>query len=151
MLRRGDRTRSGIGRFGFTLIELLVVIVVIGMLAALVAPNVFSHIGTSKEAAARAQIEMLGAALDAYRLDNDLYPSSAQGLEALRREPLSDPRPRSWRGPYLRKEVPLDPWGRPYVYRGTLEAGRGAYELLSVGRDGREGGEGEDADITSWE
>ena len=136
---------------GFTLIELLVVIVVIGMLAALVAPNVFQHVGTSKEAAARSQIEMLGAALDAYRLDNDVYPTAAQGLEALRREPLAEPRPRNWRGPYLRKEVPVDPWGRPYVYRSPGVANPGAYDLLSYGRDGKENGDGEDADIRSWE
>ena len=144
------RTPRG-ARQGFTLIELLVVIVVIGMLAALVAPNVFRHVGTSKEAAARSQVEMLGAALDAYRLDNDVYPTQAQGLEALRREPLAEPRPRNWRGPYLRKDVPQDPWGRPYVYRSPGSANPGSYDLLSLGRDGKEGGEGEDADVRSWE
>ncbi len=138
-------------RAGFTLIELLVVIVVIGMLAALVAPNVFQHVGRSKEAAARSQIALLGAALDAYRLDNDDYPSSEQGLEALRREPLSEPRPRAWRGPYLRKEVPLDPWNRPYIYRSPGPATGWGYELVTYGRDGAEGGEGEDGDIASWD
>lgn len=139
------------GRDGFTLIEIMVVIVVLGALAALVAPNVFRHVGASKETTARSQVELLGAALDAYRLDNDLYPSTAQGLEALREEPTHEPRPRSWRGPYLRKAVPLDPWGRPYVYRSPGPEGSGGYELLSQGRDGREGGEGEDADIRNWE
>jgi general secretion pathway protein G len=138
-------------RAGFTLIEILVVIVVLGVLAGLVAPDVFRHVGASKEAAARAQIEMLGAALDAYRLDNDVYPTTEQGLEALRREPLSEPRPRNWRGPYLQKEVPLDPWKRPYVYRSPGRANPWGYDLSSYGRDGREGGQGEDADITSWE
>ncbi len=138
-------------RRGFTLMELLVVIVVIGVLAALVAPNVFNHVGTSKRVAARSQIESLGAALDAYRLDNDAYPTQAQGLEALRREPLAEPRPRNWRGPYLRKDVPQDPWGRPYVYRSPGTANPGAYDLLSLGRDGKEGGDGEDSDIRSWE
>ncbi|HEX7049249.1 MAG TPA: type II secretion system major pseudopilin GspG [Longimicrobiales bacterium] len=136
---------------GFTLIEILVVIVVISVLATLVAPNVFQHVGRSKQAVARSQIELLGAALDAYRLDNDTYPATDQGLEALRREPLSEPRPRNWRGPYLRKEVPLDPWGRPYLYRSPGVHSAWGYDLVSYGRDGREGGEGEDADIRSWE
>jgi general secretion pathway protein G len=136
---------------GLTLIELLVVIVVLGVLATLVAPNVFRHVGTAKAATARSQIELLVAALDAYRLDNDMYPTTEQGLEALRREPLIEPRPRNWRGPYLRKEVPLDPWGRPYIYRRTGDGEGFEYELLSYGRDGLPGGEGEDADISAWE
>lgn len=136
---------------GFTLIEIMVVILVLGMLAALVAPNVFRNVGSAKEAATRSQIELLGAALDGYRLDNDMYPVTEQGLEALRREPLSQPRPRNWRGPYLRKEVPLDAWNRPYVFRSPGAANPWSYDLLSYGRDGREGGEGEDADIMSWQ
>ena len=144
-IRRGCIPRDG--RAGFTLIELLVVILVIGMLASLVAPNVFRHVGASKEATARSQIEMFGAALDAYRLDNDIYPATSQGLEALRREPLGGPRPRGWRGPYLRKDVPRDPWGNAYRYR----AAAGGYELESLGRDGKPGGEGEDADVRSWQ
>ena len=138
-------------RHGFTLIELLVVIVVLGVLATLVAPNVFQHVGTAKEAAARSQIELFVAALDAYRLDNGRYPTTEQGLEALRREPLSEPRPRNWRGPYLRKEIPLDPWDNPYVYRSPGIASGMGFDLLSYGADGREGGEGENADITSWQ
>jgi general secretion pathway protein G len=139
------------GTSGFTLIEIMVVILVLGVLAALVAPNVFRHVGSAKEAAARSQIELLGAALDAYRLDNDFYPATGQGLEALRREPLSEPRPRNWRGPYLRKEVPADPWGRPYLYSSPGTANPWGYDLVSYGRDGGEGGDGEDADIRSWE
>jgi general secretion pathway protein G len=150
VLRKRENSGSR-PRVGFTLIELLVVIVVIGMLAALVAPNVFRHVGTSKEAAARSQIEMLGAALDAYRLDNDVYPTEAQGLAALRREPLAEPRPRNWRGPYLRKEVPVDPWGRAYVYKSPGVANPTSYDLVSYGRDGKANGDGEDADIRSWE
>jgi general secretion pathway protein G len=146
-----NRTRPAARRSGFTLIEMLVVVLMIGMLAALVAPSVFRNVGASKQAAARSQIELLGAALDAYRLDNDMYPTTAQGLESLRREPLSEPRPRNWRGPYVRKELPLDPWGRPYVYRSPGEANPWSYDLLSLGRDGREGGEDEDADIVSWQ
>lgn len=138
-------------RSGFTLIELLVVIVVLSVLAAFVAPNVFQHVGTAKDAAARSQIEMLGAALDAYRLDNGRYPTTEQGLEALWREPVLDPRPRNWRGPYLRKAVPLDPWQNPYAYRSPGEVNTWGYDLLSLGADGRAGGEGEDADITNWQ
>jgi general secretion pathway protein G len=137
-------------RSGFTLIELLVVIVVIGVLATLVAPNVFRHITAAKETTARSQIEMLGAALDAYRLDNGRYPTSEQGLAALWNAPARDPRPPNWRGPYLRKDVPLDPWTRPYVYQSPAEQSRAGYDLLSMGEDGKTGGEGEAADITSW-
>lgn len=104
-------------RSGFTLIEILVVIVVIGLLAGLVAPNVFRHVATAKGATARSQMEMLSGALDAYRLDNGRYPTTEQGLDALWTEPLSDPRPPNWRGPYTRKRVPPDPWRNPYVYR----------------------------------
>jgi len=137
-------------RLGFTLIELLVVIVVIGVLATLVAPNVFRHVGAAKEATARAQIEMLGAGLDAYRLDNGRYPTTEQGLAALWNAPLSDPHPANWRGPYLRKEIPLDPWKSPYMYRSPAAQSRGGYDLLSYGEDGKPGGEGEAADVTSW-
>ncbi len=144
-------TQQPRGRLGFTLIELLVVITVIAILATLVAPNVFRHIGTAKDATARSQIEMLGAALDAYRLDSGRYPSTDQGLEALWREPQVGPRPRNWRGPYLRKEIPLDPWRNPYVYNAPGEVNPWGYDLVSYGEDGQRGGEGEAADITSWE
>jgi len=136
---------------GFTLIELLVVITVIAILAGLVAPMVFSHVGDAKSSAARAQIELFGLALEAYRLDNDYYPSSAQGLEALRTRPAGDPEARNWRGPYLKKTVPLDPWGRPYVYKSPGDVNLQGYDLLTYGRDGQPGGTNEDADITSWE
>lgn len=138
-------------RSGFTLIEIMVVILVIGILAAMVAPNVFRHVGQSKTAASRSQVEMLGVALDAYRLDNDAYPTTEQGLEALRRAPMMEPRPRNWQGPYLKKDVPLDPWGNPYSFRSPGTESSWGYDLLSYGRDGREQGEGEDADIRSWE
>jgi len=137
-------------RRGFTLIELLVVIVVLGVLATLVAPNVFRHVGTAKEATARAQIEMLGAALDAYRLDTGRYPTTEQGLAALWTQPSSEPRPLSWRGPYLRKPVPSDPWGAAYVYRAPGTESRTGYDLLSMGADGKTGGVVDDADIVSW-
>ena len=135
---------------GFTLIELLVVITVIAILAGLVAPMVFRNVGDAKVSAARAQIELFGLALDAYRLDNDYYPSTAQGLAALRAVPTGDPPARNWRGPYLKKDIPLDPWGRPFIYRSPGDVNMTAYDLLSYGRDGQPGGTGEDADITSW-
>jgi len=137
-------------RRGFTLIEIMVVIAVIAILASLVAPNVFRHVGTAQDATARAQVEMLGAALDAYRLDNGRYPTTQQGLEALRTQPVADPRPRNWRGPYLRRELPLDPWGNAYVYSSPGQVNPNGFDLLSFAADGRAGGEGEDADITSW-
>lgn len=138
-------------RAGFTLIEILVVVAVLSVLAALVAPNVFGHLGTAKDAAARSQMEMLGAALDAYRLDNGRYPTTQQGLEALRTEPSIDPRPRNWNGPYLRRAVPLDPWDFEYVYVSPGEENPNAYDLISYGADGEPGGEGENQDIRSWE
>lgn len=142
--------RPGQDRAGFTLIEILVVIAVIAMLAALVAPNVFQHVGTAKDATARSQIELLGAALDAYRLDNGRYPTTDQGLEALRVHPNIQPLPSNWNGPYLRKDVPLDPWGLPYLYLSPGEINLRGYDLLSFGADGEVGGEGEDADVVSW-
>jgi general secretion pathway protein G len=146
--RTRPRPRRSPGRGGFTLIEILVVIAVISLLAALVAPNVFRHVGTAKDAAARSQIEMMGAALDAYRLDNGRYPTTDQGLEALWTEPTLEPRPSNWRGPYLRKAVPLDPWRHPYVFLCPGETNANGYDLVSLGADGAVGGEGEDADIT---
>lgn len=137
------------GRVGFTLIELLVVITVLAILASLVSPMVFRNVGDAKVTAARSQMEILGLALDSYRLDNDYYPSTTQGLAALVTAPTGDPAPRNWRGPYLKRGVPNDPWGLPYIYR-TLPPTEGAsdgYELLSLGRDGQPGGTGEDADI----
>lgn len=132
---------------GFTLIELLVVIAVISVLAGLVAPAVFRNVGDANLTAAKAQIELLSLALEQYRLDNGDYPSTAQGLAALRAPPAGEPPARNWRGPYLRKPVPLDPWGRPYVYRSPGDGDRAAYDLLSYGRDGQPGGAGEDGDV----
>jgi general secretion pathway protein G len=135
---------------GFTLIEMIVVILVIAVLASLVGPMVFGNVADAKVQGARAQIEMFGLALDAYRLDNDRYPTSEQGLAALRAAPTAEPAARRWRGPYLRKEVPTDPWGRAYVYRAPGDANPTTYDLYSLGRDGQPQGSGEDADITSW-
>ena len=142
--------RSAVGRAGFTLIEILVVIAVMAMLAALVFPNVFQHVGTAKDATARSQIELLGAALDAYRLDNGRYPTGDQGLEALQVQPTIQPLPTNWRGPYLRKAVPVDPWGLPFIYLSPGEINPRGYDLLSLGADGEPGGEGEDTDVVSW-
>ena len=136
---------------GFTLIELLVVITVIAILAGLVGPMVFRNVGDAKVSAARAQIELFALALDQYRLDNDFYPATTQGLAALREHPTGDPEARNWRGPYLRKAIPLDPWGRPYSYKSPGDVNADSYDLLSLGRDGQPGGTGEDADVTSWE
>lgn len=137
-------------RSGFTLIEVLVVIVVISILAALVGPNVFRHVDTAHQAAAQSQIEMIGAALDAYRLDNGRYPSTAQGLDALWTAPTVEPRPMNWRGPYLRKQVPLDPWGAPYIYVSPGDVNATSYDLYSLGADGQPGGEDENVDIANW-
>jgi general secretion pathway protein G len=126
---KGDDMKSN---RGFTLLELLVVIVIIGLLAGYVAPRYFSQVGKSEIQVARAQIESIEKALDHYRLDKRRYPTSEEGLAAI--------------GPYLKKALPNDPWGRPYVYRVPGEKG-GEFELFSFGRDGKAGGTGEDADI----
>jgi general secretion pathway protein G len=144
-----SRADHRVARAGFTLIEIIVVIAVIAILASVVSPMVFRNVSDAKQTAARAQIEIFSLALDAYRLDNDRYPSTADGLAALRTTPSADSLA-NWRGPYLRKEVPLDPWGRPYIYRSPGDVNPTSYDLLSLGRDGKEGGEGEDADVESW-
>jgi len=134
-------------RRGFTLIELLVVIIVLGLLAGLVGPQILGRLSEAKTTTARTQIDLLGVALDSYRLDNGSYPSGEQGLAALRDRPAREPAPTNWRGPYLRKPVPLDPWGRPYIYTIASIQATG-FELRTLGKDGKPGGEGEDADIT---
>lgn len=138
------------GPAGFTLLEILVVIIVLGLLAGLVAPRIIGRVSEARTATARTQIELLVVALDNYHLDNGAYPTTAQGLAALHAKPNSEPVPRNWRGPYLRKDVPLDPWDRPYVYRNPGEQNPTGFDLLTYGRDGQPGGEGEDADVTSW-
>jgi general secretion pathway protein G len=129
---------------GFTLIELLIVMVIIGLIAALVGPRLFPKLGKGKQSAAKAQIELLGQALDQYRLDVGRYPTTQEGLNALNVNPGAD----RWQGPYLKKELPQDPWGRPYLYQ--YPGSHGEYDLYTLGLDGAPGGEGEDADVLSW-
>ena len=130
---------------GFTLLELLVVIVIIGLLAGYVAPRYFAQVGKSEIKVAQAQIEGLGKALDQYRLDTGHYPSTEQGLASLMERPTAEPK---WDGPYLKKALPSDPWGKPYMYRFPGE--RGEYDIFSYGKDGQAGGTGESVDINSW-
>jgi general secretion pathway protein G len=130
---------------GFTLLELLVVMVIIGLLAGFVAPRFFSQIGQSEVKTVRAQIDAFEKALDQYRLDTQHYPSVEQGLAALVQAPDGETR---WSGPYLRKAVPLDPWGHPYTYRYPGE--HGEYDIYSLGRDGKPGGSAEAEDIGNW-
>ena len=130
---------------GFTLLELLVVMVIIGLLAGYVGPKLFGQIGKSEVKVTRAQIDALQKSLDQYRLDVGRYPSGEQGLAVLVAKPADEAK---WAGPYLAKAVPKDPWGNDYQYRSPGE--HGEYDLLSLGKDGRPGGEGEDADLTSW-
>lgn len=131
---------------GFTLIELLIVMIILGLIASLVGPRMFGRVSSAKTGTARTQIELLGSALDSYRLDNGAYPTTTQGLNALR-EPVQGLK--TWRGPYLPKPVPLDPWDRPYLYRSPGD--HGDYDLYSYGLDGQPGGEEENEDILSWE
>jgi general secretion pathway protein G len=129
---------------GFTLLELLVVVAIIGLLAAFVGPRVFGHLSKSEVTTAKAQIEALVRALDAYRLDMGNYPDASQGLQALVVRPADAAK---WNGPYLQKDVPLDPWGHPYLYK--FPGAQHEFDLISYGRDGVPGGSGEDADITN--
>jgi len=140
------RTRSALAGKGFTLIELLVVVVIIGLLAGLVAPRYFGQIGKSNTNIARAQIEQFGKGLDAYRLDVGSYPTTEQGLAALFTKPDGAV---GWNGPYLQKQLPADPWGRPYLYKSPGE--HSDYDLYSYGSDGQPGGTGEAQDVNSWE
>ena len=143
------RTVTG-ARAGFTLIELLVVIIVIGLLAGLVGPRILGRVSEARTATARTQIELLGLALDNYRLDNGGYPTTEDGLAALQEKPVRDAAAINWRGPYLRKALPSDPWGRPYHYASPGEHSPATYDLWTLGRDGVEGGQDDDADVVSW-
>lgn len=143
-MHRSMRT-AALGRAsGFTLLELLVVVAIIGLLVGYVAPRYFGQVGKSEVTTAKAQIDALEKALDQYRLDLGRYPTMELGLNALVQAPPNEPK---WNGPYLKKAVPLDPWGKPYVYKAPGE--RGDYDLISYGKDGQPGGAGENADITN--
>ena len=149
--RNRPQPRRGIpSRGGFTLIELLVVIAIIATLAAVVAPSLFGNVGEARRSTAKSQIEILALALDAYKLDNEDFPTTQQGLDALRTIPVGGNPPVNWKGPYLRQNVPLDPWRRPYMYVSPGIANPTSYDLYTLGKDGKNGGTGEDADITSW-
>ncbi|AIJ44862.1 Type II secretion system protein G [Comamonas sp. PE63] len=132
---------------GFTLIELMVVLVIIGVLAALIVPNVLDRADDARVTAAKTDIANINQALKLYRLDNQRYPTAEQGLQALVVKPTTGPAPQNWK-PYLEK-LPNDPWGNPYQY---LNPGvKGPIDIMSLGADGKAGGEGKDADIGSWQ
>jgi general secretion pathway protein G len=130
---------------GFTLLELLVVMVIIGLLAGLVAPRYFGQVGKSQSKVAAAQVDALDKALVQYRLDVDNFPSTEEGLTSLNAQPSGVI---GWAGPYLKKAVPNDPWGRPFMYQEPGE--HGDFDLYTLGKDGRPGGSAENADITNW-
>ena len=136
----------GLNQHGFTLMELLLVLVIVGLLAAVVGPTLYQRIKPAQETAVRAQIENFATALDNFMVDVGRYPSTQEGLKALRAKPDSAAK---WNGPYLKKELPNDTWGNAYLYRAPGRSG--GYEIISFGADGREGGEGDNADINSWE
>ena len=139
-------SRKIFNKSGFTLVELLVVMIIIGLLAALVGPRFIRQEEKAMIKAAKAQIELLSTALDTFRLDVGRYPTTEEGLEALRKQPGGLEK---WDGPYLKKEVPLDPWGKAYVYKSPGE--HGPFDIISYGADGVLGGDGDNRDITSWE
>jgi general secretion pathway protein G len=132
---------------GFSLIELIVVLVILGLLAGLVAPAVINRLIKARRVIAQRQINLFETALDSFKLDVGRYPTTEEGLQVLIRNTGNIP---NWNGPYLNKiVVPLDPWKHEYVYRSPGQ--HGEFDVYSLGPDGREGGEGENADITSWE
>lgn len=142
-MSRSDRRKR---ESGLTLVEMLVVLLIIGLIASFAVPQVMNYVGGARSDAAAVQVKRLGGILDLYRLDLGAYPSTEDGLEALVRAPAGSPR---WNGPYLQQADALtDPWGRPYLYRSPGE--HGAYDLYSLGADGRPGGEGENADVANW-
>ena len=135
------------GEAGFTLIELLVVMVILVLLASLVAPRVMGYLGGSRTKAAKVQIESLATSLELFKLDAGRFPTGNEGLDALVKAPAGL---RNWNGPYLKKsQVPVDPWGHPYHYR--YPGQKGEYDIFSLGADNREGGDGEDRDVASWQ
>jgi general secretion pathway protein G len=135
------------GEAGFTLIELLVVMVILVLLASLVAPRVIGYLGSSRTKSAKVQIESLSTSLELYKLDTGRYPDQREGLNALVQRPGDLP---TWNGPYLKKDkVPLDPWGQPYIY--IYPGKHGPFDIITLGADRKEGGQGEDQDVASWQ
>lgn len=134
---------------GFTLIEIMVVVVILGILAALVVPQVMNRPDQAKVTVAKGDIKAIGAALDMYKLDNFAYPSTQQGLEALVSRPSGNPPAKNWSKDGYLKKLPIDPWGNPYQY--LSPGSKGTYDLYSLGADGKEGGSDNDADIANWD
>jgi general secretion pathway protein G len=147
LTRIANADRGTFSLAGFTLLELIVVIIVLGLLAGLVAPQIFGRLSEAKGTTAKTQMALIGTALDNFRLDNGTYPTTAQGLAALRVAPTIAPAALNWKGPYLRKEVPLDPWKRAYLYEYPVTDSGDGYGLKTLGRDGKPGGTGEDEDL----
>lgn len=132
---------------GFTLLELLIVMIIIGLLAALIGPKMIGRVGESRQTVAKQQIEGFSTALEMFKLDTTRYPTQEQGMEALVATPHGV---ENWKGPYLKKKfIPKDPWGNEYVY--VYPGENGDYDIISYGADGAEGGDGENADVVSWE
>ena len=130
---------------GVTLIELLVVMIILGLIAALAAQQFLGKVESARRTSAKNQITELEGALDLFRLDAGRYPSAEEGLQALRQKPSGL---ENWDGPYLKKDLPLDPWGKAYIYKRPGE--HGDFDLISLGPDGKEGGEGDAADVVNW-
>ncbi len=146
--RHQDEEGSTIGQDGFSLVEVMIVVVILAILATLLVPHVMGRTEDAKRATAKAQIQSIESALQLYRLDNGLYPSNEQGLQALVSKPATGPAPTNWKaGGYLQK-IPADPWGHAYKY--SNPSPQADYEVVSFGADGVQGGEGRNADIVSW-
>jgi general secretion pathway protein G len=147
MLCNTPKNRIEKRQTGFTLIEVMVVIVILGILSALIVPNIIHKAGDARVAAAKSDVAAIGQSLDMYKLDNSAYPTTDQGLEALVKKPSGSPEPRNWNPSGYLKKLPMDPWRHEYLYFSPAEGA--AYEIRSLGADSREGGEGEDQDVSS--